>query len=94
MSTTTIRVDDDLKSRVAAAAELCGQTAHAFMLGAIVSSVEQAEQDAEFRALAEARWDKLQTTGLSVGWDEAKIWLQAIAEGADVPPPIPRQTRV
>ena len=32
MSTTTIRIDDDLKARVTAAAQRAGKTAHAFIL--------------------------------------------------------------
>lgn len=35
MTTTTIRLEDDLKSRVAAAAERESKTAHAFMRDAI-----------------------------------------------------------
>ena len=45
MTTTTIRLDDDLKSRVAAAARREGKTAHAFILEAIAQTVEQAELD-------------------------------------------------
>lgn len=35
MATTTIRIEDDLKARVAAAARHDGKTAHAFILEAI-----------------------------------------------------------
>ncbi len=35
MSTTTIRIEDELKARVAAVAERAGKTAHACMLDAI-----------------------------------------------------------
>jgi predicted transcriptional regulator len=34
MTTTTIRIDDDLKARVAAAAERAGKSTHAFILDA------------------------------------------------------------
>ena len=39
MSTTTIRIEDDLKTRVAAAAEQMGKTAHAFILDALAQTV-------------------------------------------------------
>jgi hypothetical protein len=42
-ATTTIRIDDELKARVAEAASRAGQTAHAFMLDAIAQTVVQAE---------------------------------------------------
>ena len=48
MSTTTIRIEEDFKARVAAAAELAGKTSHAFILDAIAQHVEQVEIDAEF----------------------------------------------
>ena len=48
MSTTTIRIDDDLKVRVAAAAQRAGKTAHAFILDAISQTVEQVELDNAF----------------------------------------------
>ena len=56
MSTTTIRIDEELKERVAAAAEKAGKTAHAFMLDAIQHGVHQAELDDDFHRVADARW--------------------------------------
>ena len=56
MTTTTIRLEGDLKARVAAAAEREGKTAHAFILDAIAQTVEQAEVDEEFRRVATERW--------------------------------------
>ncbi len=90
MSTTTIRIEDDLKTRVAAAAELVGKTPHAFMIEAIARIVEEAEQDQRFRLLAEERWATLCETGMSVSWEDAKAWLLARADGEDRPKPTPR----
>ena len=45
MSTTTIRLEDDLKARVAAAAEREGKTAHAFILDAIARTSPRADLD-------------------------------------------------
>jgi predicted transcriptional regulator len=55
MTTTTIRLEDDLKARVAAVAEREGKTAHAFILEAISQTVELAELDADFQRVAEER---------------------------------------
>ena len=44
MSTTTIRLPDDLKARLAAAAERAGTTSHNFILQAILEKTEQEEQ--------------------------------------------------
>ena len=59
MSTTTIRIEEDLKARIAAAAHLAGKTSHAFILDAIAQTVEQVEIDEEFHRLADERWAKV-----------------------------------
>lgn len=81
MSTTTIRIDDELKTRVAAAAERTGKTAHAFILDAIAQTVEHVEQDDEFHRVADERWAKVLAKGKTVPWDEAKAYLAARARG-------------
>jgi len=81
MPTTTIRIADDLKARVAAAAERTGKTAHAFILDAIAKTVEQAELDEAFHRVADARWAKVLATGKTVPWDDAKAWLEARSRG-------------
>jgi predicted transcriptional regulator len=81
MSTTTIRIEDELKARVAAAAERAGKTAHAFIVEAIAQTVEQAELDDEFHQVADARWAKVLATGKTVPWDEARAYLAARASG-------------
>jgi len=91
MSTTTIRLEEDLKARVAAAAERAGKTAHAFILDAIAQTVEQVEQDDAFHRLADQRWAQLLATGQSVPWDEAKAYLEARARGEQPRKPAARQ---
>ena len=81
MTTTTIRIENDLKARVAIAAERAGKTAHAFMLDAIAQIVEQAELGNVFHRVAEERWAKVLATGNTVPWDDAKAWLEARSRG-------------
>ncbi len=75
MSTTTIRIEDELKARVAAAAEHMGKSAHAFIVDALAERVAQVEQEAAFHALAEARWATVRSTGKTVSWDSAQAYL-------------------
>jgi predicted transcriptional regulator len=91
--TTTIRIEDDLKTRVAAAADRTGQTAHAFMLGAIASTVEQVEADQAFHQLAEQRWAGLLATGKTVPWDAAKTYIEARARGERAKRPLAKQPK-
>ncbi|MGI9026853.1 MAG: CopG family ribbon-helix-helix protein [Burkholderiaceae bacterium] len=81
MSTTTIRIDDDLKARVAAAAARVGKTSHGFILDAISQTVEMAELNEDFHRTADKRWAKILATGKTVSWDEMRKYLAARARG-------------
>lgn len=81
MFTTSIRMEDDLKARVAAAAQRASKTAHAFIVDAIAQTVEQVELDDEFPRVADGRWAKILATGKSVPWDDAKAYLDARSRG-------------
>jgi predicted DNA-binding protein len=81
MSTTTIRIDEELKSRVAVAAQRAGKTSHAFIVEAIARTVEQVELDEAFERVADDRWASLLASERSVSWSDAKAWLDARARG-------------
>lgn len=81
MTTTTIRIEEDLKARVAAAAERAGKSAHAFIVDAIAQTVEQSEQDDALHQVADARWAGVMAHGRTVAWDDAKVYLEARARG-------------
>lgn len=81
MSTTTIRIDEELKSRVAVAAQRAGKTSHAFIVEAIARTVEQVELDEAFERVADDRWASLLANERSVSWSDAKAWLDARARG-------------
>jgi predicted transcriptional regulator len=91
MATTTIRIENDLKARVAAAAERAGTTPHAFMLEAIAQTVERDEVDAAFHRTADERWAKVLATGKTVPWVDAKAWLDARSRGENPGKPVPRK---
>jgi predicted transcriptional regulator len=90
-TTTTIRIDDDLKARIAAAAGRAGKTAHAFILDAIAQTVEQVELDEAFHRVADERWAKVLATGKTVPWDDAKAWLEARSRGEHARKPVARK---
>ena len=91
MTTTTIRIEEQLKARVAAAAERAGKTTHAFILDAIAQTVEQAELDEAFHRVADARWAKVLATGKTLKWDDAKTWLEARSRGERPRKPMARK---
>lgn len=92
MSTTTIRIDEDLKARLASAAEKAGQSTHAFIVDAIVQTVEQVEADTALQQVADARWARVLATGKTVPWDEAKAYLETRARGEK--PARPKASRI
>ncbi len=94
MSTTTIRIEDELKARVAAAAERAGKTAHAFILDAISHTVEQVELDNAFNAIADQRWASIQSTAKTVRWEDAKAYLAARARNEPAHKPAARKRTV
>jgi predicted transcriptional regulator len=93
MPTTTIRIEDDLKARIAAAAERAGKSVHGFILDAIAQTVEQAELDEAFHRIADERWAKVLATGRTVPWDDAKAYLEARARGERPRKPAARKRR-
>ena len=70
MSTTTIRLPDELKNRIARAARRAGTTSHNFILEAIAEKAEMAEQRNDFIATAEARYANIVESGKTIPWKD------------------------
>ena len=81
MSTTTIRLEDDLKARINAAAAQAGKTAHAFILEAIAQTVEQVDLNNTLHAPADARCARIRATGQTAGREAATAYLASRALG-------------
>ena len=90
-TTTTIRLSDELKERVAAAAERAGTTPHGFILEAIAEKTEQAERRADFHAEATRRDAAIAGTGLTIPWSELRKHLEARAAGRKTRRPVARK---
>ena len=91
MPTTTIRLSDELKARVAAAAERAGTSPHSFILEAIAEKAEQDERRRDFEEVAERRYAKLVASGRSVPWNEMRRYLEDRVAGIKVKPPAARK---
>lgn len=81
MSTTTIRLPEELKARVAEAARRAGTTSHSFILEAIAEKADLAERRADFDAEAEQRYARIAETGETLPWGEVKSYLEARIAG-------------
>ena len=91
MSTTTIRLPDDLKARVAEAAKQAGTTSHNFILEAIAEKADLAAQRADFHAMPDQRYAELLETGMSIPWEEARTYLKSRLAGKAVKRPVARK---
>jgi predicted transcriptional regulator len=80
-STTTIRLPEELKARVAQAARQAGTTAHSFILEAIADKTELIERQTGFHAEAEQRLANLTASGKTLAWPEVRHYLEARAAG-------------
>jgi len=91
MSTTTIRLPEDLKARVTSAAQRAGVSAHNFILQAIAEKTDQEERHAEFDELAESRYAQILATGQTVPWEEMRGYLQERMSGKEATRPHARK---
>jgi predicted transcriptional regulator len=91
LSTTTIRLPEDLKARVAAAAERYGTTAHSFILEAIAEKADQAERRADFRDVAKKRYADLVASGKTIPWKKMRGYLEDRIAGKTVTRPVAKK---
>ncbi len=91
MSTTTMRLLDELKARVLRAAERAGTTPHAFIVEAIAEKAKEAELRSTFHDEAERRCAEIVQSGETIPWSEMRIYLNEHAAGRDAPRPKARK---
>lgn len=93
MSTTTIRLPEDLKARIAKAAERAGKTTHSFILEAIAEKAELEEQRADFDAEADARFARILASGKTLPWADMRQYLEDRVAGTQTPRPVAKKKR-
>ena len=91
MPTTTIRLPEALKARIAAAAKRAGTTPHSLILEAISEKAEQEERRADFNQVAEERYARIVATGKTIPWSEMRSYLEDRAAGGKARRPAARK---
>ena len=86
-STTSLKLDADVKQRVQRLASARRRSPHWLMREAIEEYVEREEKREQFRQDALAAWAHYQTTGLHVTAEEADAWLAKLEAGKNAAPP-------
>lgn len=91
MGTTTIRLPDELKARIAEAAKRAGTTSHNFILEAIAEKASLVERRAEFDAVAEKRYAAIVESGKTVSWNDMRGYLEKRIAGKPARRPVARK---
>ena len=91
MSTTTIRLPDDLKHRVAVVAKKAGKSSHAIILDAIALKVAEEECRDDFQETAEKRLAQIAESGKTVPWASMRSYLEDRLSGKQSDHPASRQ---
>jgi len=86
-STTSLKLDVEIKERVQRLALARRRSPHWLMREAIEEYVEREEKRERFRRDALAAWAHYQTTGLHVTAEEADAWLAKLEAGKEAAPP-------
>ena len=74
---TSVKLDDDLKTRLQHLADVRQRTAHWIMREAIREYVEREEAKEDFKQEALASWTAYQETGQHLTGQEVREWLSA-----------------
>jgi predicted transcriptional regulator len=86
-STTSLKLDLDVKNRVQRLAAARRRSPHWLMREAIEEYVEREEKREQFRKDALIAWDHYQATGLHLSAEEADAWLAKLEVGKNAAPP-------
>ena len=93
MSTTTLRLPDALRARVAKLAAKSGRTAHSVMLDAIAQKVAEEELRSSFYSEADARFTEMMDSGVGIPWHDMRAYLKTRAGGKNARAPKARAWR-
>ena len=77
MSTTTLRIDESLRERIARLASGLNQTPHSFMVEALAQKADEAEWRLGVQREAQQRDAALQAGEPGVEWHEMKTYLRS-----------------
>jgi predicted transcriptional regulator len=86
-STTSLKLDTELKARIQRLAAARRRSPHWIMREAVEQYIDREEQREQLRKDALAAWAHYQTTGLHATAEEADAWLAKLEAGQDAEAP-------
>lgn len=76
MSTTTIRLSNELKARIESAAKKMNISVHQYMVQAVTEKTKQMELYNSFNEEAEERYANIVETGKAISWSDMRSSLE------------------
>ncbi|MBS0338572.1 MAG: hypothetical protein JSS40_17575 [Proteobacteria bacterium] len=89
MATTTLKLPEDLKERIAPLADAAGKTPHAWMVEALASQAEMAEKRSAFMREADERLTRFEQTRAAYRAEDVHRYFLALAAGKKTARPKP-----
>lgn len=86
-STTSLKLDPDMKARVQRLAAARRRTSHWIMREAIGEYLSREEKRQSFLQDAVTAWEDYQKTGLHLTQQEADLWMAKLESGEEAPIP-------
>ena len=87
MTTTSVKLSEQLRRRVSSIAKSAGISPHAFMVEAIERQAEAAEKQRAFHAEALAADAEMERTGKGFRMEDVEQWLTVRLKGGKSKPP-------
>lgn len=88
-TTTTLKLSDALKARIARLAKQSGQSPHSLMLQALEREVSREERVRDFVRAALASKAEIDAGGAVYRSEDVHAWLERLAKGEKPPRPAP-----
>jgi predicted transcriptional regulator len=80
-SPTTLKLPNELRSRLAAHAEAEGKTPHAYMVEALKEKADRADRRREYLAAGAASLKEYERTGIAYAMEDVERYILGIAAG-------------
>lgn len=80
-ATTTLKLTEELKARIAALAEAEGKTPHAYMVEALQEKADRAERRREYLAAGTTALREYERTGIAYAMEDVERYIFGLAAG-------------
>lgn len=90
---TTLKLPEALKKRIAPLAKFAGKTAHAWMVEALQDQAAHAEKRREFITAALAADEECKRTGIAFAGEDVHAYLEARMHDRNTPRPKPVKSK-